>query len=61
MQSNEKIKVLEIELNEIKEDNQDDSVQNTIANDNKVDNFYNDLKEDRQSDNKGFLSRLFKR
>ncbi|MCU7558614.1 DUF536 domain-containing protein [Macrococcus capreoli] len=61
LQSNEKIKVLEIELNEIKEDNQDDSVQNTIANDNKVDNFYNDLKEDRQSDNKGFLSRLFKR
>lgn len=57
LQSNEKIKALEIELNEIKED----STQNTIANDNKADNFYNDLKRDRQSDNKGFLSRLFKR
>lgn len=61
LQSNEKIKALEIELNEIKEDTQDNSAKNIITNDNKVDNFYNDLKEDRQSNNKGFLSKLFKR
>lgn len=61
LQSNEKIKELEIELNEIKEDPQDDSTQNIITNDDKGDNFYNDLKKDRQSDNKGFLSKLFKR
>ncbi len=59
LQSNEKIKALEIELNEIKEDtSKTDKVQDT----NKVDSFYRDLKEDKQSDNnKGFLSKLFKR
>lgn len=61
LQSNEKIKALEIELNEIKEDTQEDSMQNIITNDKKVDNFYNDLKKDSQPDNKGFLSKLFKR
>lgn len=59
LQSNEKIKALEIELQEVKEDNTKvDKVQDT----NKVDSFYRDLKEDKQSDNsKGFLSKLFKR
>lgn len=57
LQSNDKIKVLEIELNEIKEDN-------TTQDTNKVDSFYKDLKEDKQqsnsnNNNKGFLSRLF--
>lgn len=70
LQSNEKIKALELEMNEIKEDvnrnttdvsvNAED-IQRDVRN-NKVDNFYKDLREDRQNNNnKGFLNRLFKR
>lgn len=59
MQSNEKIKALEIELQEVKEDN-------TKQDTNKVDSFYKDLKEDKQQNNSntnkkgGLLSRFFK-
>lgn len=69
LQSNEKIKALEIELNEIKEDvNRDttdlsvnaEDIQRDVRN-NKVDNFYRDLKEDRNNKQSSFLSRLFKR
>ena len=63
MQSNEKIKALEIELQEVKEDNtKADKVQDT----NKVNSFYKDLKEDKQENNSttnkkgGLLSRFFK-
>lgn len=65
LQSNEKIKALEIELNEIKEDTskvEDVPTTENIQRDNKVDNFYKDLKEDRQNENnRSVLSRLFKR
>ena len=64
LQSNEKIKALEIELNEIKEDTskvEDVPTTENIQRDNKVDNFYKDLKEDRQNENnRSVLSRLFK-
>ncbi|UTH06461.1 hypothetical protein [Macrococcoides canis] len=59
MQSNEKIKALEIELQEVKEDN-------TKQGTNKVDSFYRDLREDNKQNNsntnkKGsLLSRFFK-
>ncbi|MCO4096885.1 hypothetical protein KFX46_07670 [Macrococcus canis] len=59
MQSNEKIKALEIELQEVKEDN-------TKQGTNKVDSFYRDLREDNKQNNsntnkKGSLfSRFFK-
>ncbi|QYA34201.1 hypothetical protein KYI07_12380 (plasmid) [Macrococcus psychrotolerans] len=63
LQSNEKIKALEIELQEVKEDNtKADKVQDT----NKVNSFYKDLKEDKQENNSttnkkgGLLSRFFK-
>lgn len=66
LQSNEKIKALEIELNDIKEDNSnksDTSVDTEdVQRDNKVDNFYRDLKNDRSNQKQSsFLSRLFKR
>lgn len=71
LQSNEKIKALEIELNEIKEDTKHDTtdlnvhaedVKRDVQKDNKVDNFYRDLKEDRSNkQSQSFLSRLFKR
>lgn len=63
LKSNEKIKELEMIINE-KENNNDvaqsNSVQHTGNNssDNKVDNFYKDLREDKQ-ENRGFFSRLF--
>lgn len=63
LKSNEKIKELEMIINEKEGKNNvagSNSVQhtdNSISN-NKVDNFYKDLREDKQS-NKGFLSRLF--
>ncbi|WP_419744193.1 hypothetical protein ACN5ZK_13615 (plasmid) [Macrococcoides bohemicum] len=59
LQSNEKIKALEIELQEVKEDN-------TKQDTNKVDSFYKDLREDKQESNSmnnkkgGLLSRFFK-
>lgn len=59
MQSNEKIKALEIELQEVKEDN-------TKQGTNKVDSFYRDLREEKQESNSttnkkgGLLSRFFK-
>lgn len=63
LQSNEKIKALEIELNEIKDDtSKADNIQDT----NKVDSFYKDLREDKQQNNSntnkkgGLLSRFFK-
>ncbi|PKF28864.1 hypothetical protein CW697_11020 [Macrococcoides caseolyticum] len=66
LQSNDKIKALEIELNDIKEDNSnksDISVDTEdIQRDNKVDNFYRNLKNDRSNQKQSsFLSRLFKR
>ncbi|UBH12223.1 hypothetical protein [Macrococcus armenti] len=74
LQSNEKIKALEVELKEVKEVKEDKADTTDIhvpaeadrsqreVNDNKVDNFYKDLKEDRQNENnRSFLSRLFKR
>lgn len=68
LQSNEKIKALEIELKEVKEDTNTtdvsvhaEDVQKNVR-DNKVDNFYRDLKEDRNNkQSQSFLSRLFKR
>lgn len=59
MQSNKKIKALEIELQEVKEDN-------TKQGTNKVDSFYRDLREDNKQNNSntnkksGLLSRFFK-
>jgi len=59
LQSNDKIKALELELNEIKEDT-------SQADTNKVDSFYKDLREDKQESNSttnkkgGLLSRFFK-
>lgn len=44
MQSNEKIKALEIELQEVKDDT-------TQADTNKVDSFYKDLREEKQESN----------
>lgn len=62
LQSNEKIKALEIELQEVKETTAEDNTTDIKAhNDNKGDNFYKDLRNDRESENKGFLSKLFKR
>ena len=59
LQSNEKIKALEIELQEVKDDT-------SQADTNKVDSFYKDLREDKQESNSttnkkgGLLSRFFK-
>lgn len=59
MQSNEKIKALEIELQEVKDDT-------SQADTNKVDSFYRDLREDNKQNNSntnkksGLLSRFFK-
>ncbi|WP_242597035.1 hypothetical protein [Macrococcoides canis] len=59
MQSNEKIKALEIELQEVKEGN-------TKQGTNKVDSFYRELREDNKQNNSntnkksGLLSRFFK-
>lgn len=69
LQSNEKIKALEIELKEVKEDVKQDTTDVSLhaeadrkVKDNKVDNFYNDLKNDRSTkQSQSFLSRLFKR
>jgi len=62
LQSNEKIKALEIELQEVKETSTEDNTTDIkVQNDNKVDNFYKDLRNDKQDNNKGFLSKLFKR
>lgn len=62
LQSNEKIKALEIELQEVKETTAEDNTTDIKAHsDNKGDNFYKDLRNDRESENKGFLSKLFKR
>lgn len=61
LQSNDKIKALEIELQEIKEDTNKNEIDRFVnESDNKVDNFYRDLREDKgNNNNKGFLSRLF--
>lgn len=68
LQSNEKIKALEVELREVKEDTKQDTkdISENVPNLAKADttnqnvkNFYTDLKEDRN--NKSFISRLFKR
>ncbi|MDJ1110521.1 hypothetical protein QNJ28_10675 [Macrococcus caseolyticus] len=62
LQSNEKIKALEIELQEVKETTAEDNTTDIKAHsDNKGDNFYKDLRNDRESEHKGFLSKLFKR
>lgn len=62
LQSNEKIKALEIELQEVKETTAEDNTTDIKAHsDNKGDNFYKDSRHDRESENKGFLSKLFKR
>lgn len=59
LQSNEKIKALEIELQEVKDDT-------SQADTNKVDSFYKDLREEKQESNSttnkkgGLLSRFFK-
>lgn len=54
LQSNEKIKSLEIELKEVKENNDDN-----INSDNKVENFYKDLKEDKEKKTRGIFSKIF--
>lgn len=69
LQSNEKIKALEIELQEVKEDNTKHDTTDVSVNvpaedkadtsNQNVKNFYSDLKEDRN--NKSFISRLFKK
>lgn len=65
LQSNEKIKALEVELKEVKENSTDVSIpaeDDRNVKDNKVDNFYRDLREDKDNQNQSsFLSRLFKR
>ncbi|HHA6081279.1 TPA: hypothetical protein ACOM7Y_002694 [Staphylococcus aureus] len=62
LQSNKKIKALEIELQEVKETTAEDNTTDIKGHsDNKGDNFYKDLRNDRESENKGFLSKLFKR
>lgn len=70
LQSNEKIKALEIELNDIKEDTLKADINTTdvsvhaedVQRDDKVDNFYNNLKNERsKKQSQSFLSRLFKR
>ncbi|WP_414054872.1 hypothetical protein ACMGE6_12460 (plasmid) [Macrococcus equi] len=69
LQSNDKIKALEIELQEVKEDTKQDTTDVPVKaeadrsnRDNKVDNFYRDLREDRNNkQSQSFLSRLFKR
>lgn len=55
LQSKEKIKALEGELKEVKEDTTDIS-----AGDNNDNNFYRDLSSVKQDSSKGFLSKLFK-
>ena len=65
LQSNEKIKALEVELKEVKEDSTKQDTTDISINaeadtsNQNVKNFYNDLKEDKN--NKSFISRLFKR
>lgn len=62
LQSNDKIKALEIELQEIKDDTNKNEIDRFVnESDNKVDNFYKDLREDRSNKQSSFLSRLFKR
>lgn len=63
LQSNEKIKALELELQEVKEyipNNSDVSVPaENIQRGNKVDNFYKDLRNEQKSESKGLFSKLF--
>ncbi len=69
LQSNEKIKALEVELKEVKEDSTKQDTTDVSVNipanteadtsNQNIKNFYSDLKEDRN--NKSFISRLFKR
>lgn len=62
LQSNDKIKALEIEIQEIKDDTNKNEIDRFVnESDNKVDNFYKDLREDRSNKQSSFLSRLFKR
>lgn len=64
LQSNEKIKALEVELKEVKEDSTKQDTTDVSVNaeadttNQNVKNFYSDLKQDK---NKSFISRLFKR
>lgn len=61
LQGNEKIKVLEAELQEVKGSNLDKN-SHDIAKNNNVTDFYKDLKKDSNMENsKGFLSRFFKK
>lgn len=48
------IKSLEIELKEVKENNDDN-----INSDNKVENFHKDLKEDKEKNTRGIFSKIF--
>lgn len=72
LQSNEKIKSLEIELKEVKEDvitnnqtidnsivSEDPKNKRDIQKENNMDNFYNDLKSENPNNRKGFFSKLF--
>lgn len=59
LQSNEKIKSLEIELQEIKGITEEEPIDNILNETSKVEDFYKDLKNDNKN-NKGFFHKLFK-
>lgn len=58
LQSNDKIKALEVELKEVKEDNEHNTTSMNVDSDNKTGSFYTDLREDKKQSS--LLKKLFK-
>ncbi|WP_041635975.1 hypothetical protein [Macrococcoides caseolyticum] len=48
LQSNDKIKALEVELKEVKEDSEHNTTSMNVDSDNKTGSFYTDLREDKK-------------
>ena len=49
LQSNDKIKALEVELKEVKEDSEHNTTSMNVDSDNKTGSFYTDLREDKKN------------
>ncbi|TDM25223.1 hypothetical protein ETI01_05125 [Macrococcoides caseolyticum] len=58
LQSNDKIKALEVELKEVKEDSEHNTTSMNVDSDNKTGSFYTDLREDKKQSS--LLKKLFK-
>lgn len=58
LQSNDKIKALEVELKEVKEDSEHNTTSMNVDSDNKTGSFYTDLREDKKQSS--LLKQLFK-